>query len=51
MLEDGLLLLLEAQMKGVDEEGVCSEPDMGKDQAQTVPVLLEKDRFVSIVAA
>lgn len=50
-LESGLLFLLDAQMKGVTLEGVLSELDMGKDQAQTVPVLLEKERLGSRVAA
>lgn len=50
-LEAGLSSLLEAQMNGVDAEGVASEPDMGNDQAQTVPELLEKECLGSMLAA
>lgn len=51
VLSAGLSFLLTAQMNGVDAEGVVSEPDMGNDQAQTVPELLEKECLVSMSAA
>lgn len=50
VLELGLSALFEAQMNGVDAEGVASEPDMGNDQVQTVPELLENECFGYIVA-
>lgn len=50
-LDEGLLFLFKAQMNGVEAEGVLSELDRGKDHAQAVPVLLEKECLVSMVAA